>query len=107
MSLGVTDKIWWNRIITWLSGSAHRQLIVFLHIKDYSTNSLYEYIEIEDELIEKFKQYSNNKDIEDLRRRIHLAINKDIFAIDLEKEHREMMESAINQLKSNALAKIL
>jgi len=99
MSLGKTDKIWWNKIISWLSEKSHRQLIIYIHNSNYSTGSTYEYIDIEDEIIDCLNQYTNRKNIEDLRNRIHIAVNKDIFAIDLAKKHREMMKAAVDHLK--------
>ena len=100
MSLGATDKKWWNAILAWLSKSTERQLVFFDYDKNYSNADQFGRLEKEDSLIDKLVKYniSNNVDVEALRPRIHIAINKNIFEMDLAKEQRELYDRAIEAL---------
>lgn len=86
MSLGVTDKKWWNLILSWLAGSSERHLVIFNYDTNYSSSTQFDWIEKEDEIIDTLSQYSNSVDVENLVPRIHIAIHKNIFQIDLRKE---------------------
>ncbi len=79
MSLGKTDKKWWQLIVQWLKASPSRQLVVFLHDQGFSANDQFGRIEKENELIDKLAGYASGVNVEALRPRIHLAINKNIF----------------------------
>ncbi len=87
MSLGKTDKKWWDMLINWLAYDRNRHLIIFDYDKNYTSSTPYDLIEKQDELVGKLANYSNKKvsDIFILRDRIHLAIHKNIFEIDLRK----------------------
>lgn len=87
MSLGATDKKWWNAILQWLHHDLSRQLVIFEYDNDYSTNNQFSWIEKEDEVIDKLSQYNNTSiKVEDLYQRIHIAIHKNIFKMQLMKK---------------------
>ena len=79
MSLGKTDKKWWQVLIQWLKSSPARHLVVFLHDQEFSTNDQFGRIEKENELIDKLAGYASGVNVEALHPRIHIAINKNIF----------------------------
>ena len=83
MSIGETDKIWWHRILSWLNNNKETQLIVFDYDKDFTQSNHFDRLQKEDALIEKLSKYSTKIDVENLRDRIHLAIQKNIFEFDL------------------------
>lgn len=84
MSLGSTDKKWWNMILSWLHGNSARQLVLFDYDNNYSTATQFGWIEKEDELVDKLSQYNSNNaiNVENLRPRIHIAVHKNIFQMD-------------------------
>ena len=88
MSLGITDKKWWNMILSWLHGNSARQLVLFDYDNDYSTATQFGWIEKEDEIIDKLSEYNNSKsiDVENLRSRIHIAVHKNIFQMNFFEE---------------------
>lgn len=84
MSLGATDKKWWDMILSWLYGSSARQLVLFDYDEHYTTATPFGWIEKEDEIIDKLSKYNNSKsvNVENLRSRIHIAVHKNIFQMD-------------------------
>lgn len=87
MSLGATDRCWWERILQWLNGEEERQLAIFDHDKNYIRSSQFDWIDKEDAIMEKLARYVPDveMDIEKLRPRIHIAVNKDIFQLPSKK----------------------
>lgn len=88
MSLGETDKDWWNKILTWLSKDGNRQLVIFVYDKQFSMSTQFDWIEKEDSIIDTLAQYPTNKNfnVEDLRPRIHIAVHKNIFEMNLSQD---------------------
>lgn len=101
MSIGPTDKLWWKKLINWLGSSPSRQLALFLYNKDYNSSSVYNYMDIEDELIDKLSSYSDRKTVDSLQPRIHIAIHKNIFAMDLRKNKTDMVEEYRKHLEGD------
>lgn len=98
MSLGATDKKWWQLIVKWLSAADGRQLVLFLYDENHTTFTQFEWLEKEDAVIDKLAEYCSDLkvDIEKLRARIHIAIHKNIFSMKLysidEKNYLEELE---------------
>lgn len=88
MSLGATDKKWWDMILLWLLRDSTRQLILFNYDETYSTSTPFGWIEKEDEIIDRLSSYNSNSSIsvENLRSRIHIAVHKNIFHMNLRNE---------------------
>lgn len=85
MSLGKTDKKWWELLIKWLNGDRHRQLVIFDYDEKYTTSTQFAWLEKEESILAKLNEYNAEPklEIEALRPRIHIAVHKNIFAIDL------------------------
>lgn len=85
MSLGETDKKWWELLVKWLVGNGERQLIIFDYDEQFTTSSQFDWLEKEDAIINKLIRYGTNTkiDVEGLRLRIHIAVHKNIFAMDM------------------------
>lgn len=95
MSLGETDLVWWNKLVSWLNGATDRHLIVFEHDNHFLRSSQFGWIRKMDSLIDKLQSYNKNSGIrvESLRDRIHLSL-EDIFTYPLiAKESCEQIES--------------
>lgn len=97
MSLGETDKKWWDIILNWLSKDSARQLIIFDYDEQYTSSNQFSWLEKEDSIIDKLAIYSSNEslEIETLRPRIHIAVNKNIFQMDLTTENNENIDIAV------------
>lgn len=87
MAIGETDRLWWGRVLTWLNGATDRQLVVFDYDPDFTTASQFDWIDKEDSIIDKLAKYCADSkiDVEKLRPRIHLAVHKNIFSMNLHK----------------------
>lgn len=88
MSLGETDKYWWNLILRWLNADASRQLVIFVYDEEFSLSTQVDWLEKEDSLIDKLETFMevDKSNIESLKKRIHMAIHKNIFEIKLVSE---------------------
>lgn len=95
MSLGETDKDWWNRVLIWLNANSSRQLVVFVYDKDFRMSTHLDWIEKEDAIIDRLAEFTNF-DIENLRPRIHIAVQKNIFEMNLRRHPEE--EKLIKEL---------
>ena len=101
MSLGATDKKWWHNILSWLNNNGERQLVIFDYDNKYTQSNQFSWLEKEDALIDKLLKYSSEIDVEKLRSRIHIAVHKNIFEMDLAKQKREVYEDALAKVLVN------
>lgn len=102
MSLGITDKKWWGSILSWLSNNDARQLVLFDYDDKYNQSNQFDWLEKEDALIDTLSVYSTGIDVQKLRPRIHIAVHKNIFEIDLAKESREVYEQSLEMIMAEA-----
>ena len=84
MSLGSTDKKWWNLLLSWLQANSGRQLVLFNYDRSYSASTQFDWPEKEDEIVDILSKYSGSVDVEKLLPRIHIAVHKNIFQMDFE-----------------------
>lgn len=93
MSLGETDKRWWSNILKWLSDDGNRQLVIFVYDEQFTFTSQFDKLDKEDYFIDILNSYgvSEKIDAELLRDRIHIAIHKNIFSINLRREEDAVM----------------
>lgn len=93
LSLGDTDKMWWEYIMEWLEKSYCRVLIIFVYDSEYKGDHIYLSNSYKKNVKEKFlkqaggQYYSTNKK-EMLKRQMIIGINKNIFKIDLRAANR-------------------
>lgn len=101
MSIGKTDKKWWETIIKWLATNGNNHLIIFDYDENYQTTFPFDYIDKKDHYLATLKSMltQDSFNIESLRDRIHIAIHKNIFSMDLMKKTREMNVKALEELK--------
>ena len=85
MSIGETDLSWWKTISAWLQGDDDNQLIIFWWDENYSRLSPYDIYDNDTEIRDKFfrlTEFPEEKQSEYVRR-IHVAINSDMFKVNL------------------------
>lgn len=78
MSLGATDKVWWEKVITWLNGSDGRRLIIFFYLRaPLNRTSILQYVDNKTTVVNKLLSYSalpeENK--QRLKSRIYVVFN--------------------------------
>ena len=96
MSLGSTDKKWWQLLLSWLSKNSSRQLIIFDYDDQYSLSNQFGWPLKEYAIIDKLTSFAEEPDKinEDITSRIHIAVHKNIFKMDLMKRHNDIIEKA-------------
>lgn len=89
MSIGVTDKKWWNIISTWLSGSPLRKVVILKYDKRYNSRFTYTQRRITNNIVDRFLSYSDLSDNkkEEIRSRIYVGANHNVFSMNLRKEN--------------------
>ena len=102
MALGATDKNWWNKVLIWLKGNSDRQLVIFDYDPEFSSASQFDWLEKEYAILDKLASYSNANeiDIEQLRPRIHIAVHKNIFAMNLARKQNQNKDAVTSELVS-------
>ena len=93
MALGETDKDWWKLVLTWLNNESNRQLVIFNYDEKYDTSSQFDFLEKEDAIIDKLSEFVAEEkiNVEALRARIHIAIHKNIFEMNLRKKEDDVL----------------
>ena len=103
MSLGETDKKWWELIINWLKESDNRRLVILQHDEKVKKDFLHRYSRAERNLVNKFLSYvSMSDDLKQrLKQRIHVEFNHDVFALKLVNDE-DTKKSTIEKLSEIA-----
>ncbi|MCL2077995.1 MAG: bacteriophage abortive infection AbiH family protein [Oscillospiraceae bacterium] len=85
MSLGETDTTWWKNIATWLQNSDVNQLIIFIKDDDWNDVNPEDVFASEEAVWERFYRLTDfPEDKQELfEERIHIAVNTNLFKIDL------------------------
>ena len=102
MSLGMTDKDWWVRIMSWLCGDADRQLIIFNYDEKFNASSPQNWFDKEDSIMALLAEYCKDTTIstETLRNRIHIAVHKNVFSMPLTAQSDQAWSEALAMLQS-------
>jgi len=85
MSLGETDLTWWKQVSFWLQKDKGRQLLIFVRDDDWNELNPEDSFAQEEAVWERFFRLTGiPEDLHELLgERIHVAVNADIFKIDL------------------------
>lgn len=99
MSLGATDKIWWDLLLRWLYNRSDRQLIIFIYDESFSTSTQFGPLEKENEIIDRLSGYNSHQeiDVEKLRSRIHIVIHKNIFNMKIMQKSGKTNQRLLNK----------
>lgn len=100
MSLGETDKKWWEYISVWLAQNDKRILIILNHDEKYKPKFPHSQDRVIRPIREKFLGFSQLNDEEKARigKRIFIGINHDIFSVNV--FNRQEFEDMITHEKS-------
>ncbi len=80
MSIGPTDRRWWNLLCEWLQGDESRQLIVYVRIDGYAPCNPGQIISKRKEIRERFSASFAHGELRSSElKRIHVACNRDFF----------------------------
>ncbi len=85
MSIGETDKKWWDKVSSWLLGSSERILVVLVHESKYNPRFPHQQDRIIRPILEKFLSFSSLSDADKkkIENRIFVGVNNDVFAMHL------------------------
>lgn len=108
MSLGDTDKKWWEYIARWLTKNNDRILVVLKHEHTYKPKYPHSQKNTIEPIRERFLSYSDLKDDvkADIKKRVLVGINNDVFAMDLflkDQFKKEMMTEQIIEERDDML----
>lgn len=85
MSIGNTDRMWWEEITDWLMQSVYNKLIIYYKgfnnelKKKFPSNIIRLNNKLKKEILEKGGKDMDDLNIEDLKNRIFISYNSDIF----------------------------
>lgn len=95
MSLGITDKMWWNILCQWLAKDKDNILIIFEYSDDYSNIHPVEKITFTENLKEEFLSlgdFIQEKDRKPLKNQIIVHVKQNIFEKKCAQEHDETLK---------------
>lgn len=97
MSIGATDKKWWNIISHWLAGNYTRKLVILLYDKEYNPRFTFNQLKIINRVVDRFLSYSDLSDnkIDDIRSRICVGVNHNVFSMQLIKENNQRIDENV------------
>ncbi|MCM1251874.1 MAG: AbiH family protein [Clostridium sp.] len=83
MSIGKTDKRWWNYIAEWLQEDETRKLVIFIKTNVQNTLEKYSYVDKE-KMKETFKSNGQlNSKWKQIEKQIYVEVNANIFNFEL------------------------
>ena len=91
MSIGATDKKWWNLISRWLAGNSVRKLVILKYVKKYNPRFTYLQRKITNSIINDFLLYSDlpeNKK-EEIKKNIYIGANHNVFEMNLRRKETD------------------
>lgn len=94
LSLGITDKRWWNNIYNWLRNKSNAILIINTYNKyliSHNINKGPEYEDVINEVKDNFfinSDHSVDMNDNNLRKRIYVSIRGDLFNLTISKKER-------------------
>ena len=105
MSIGKTDKKWWNLIAAWLSKSGDHALIILKHDTNYNQRFVFTQSTLANKTVDQFLSFSslNQEGKNTIRRRIYFCGNHDIFEMNLRKKDTASIDSFVPTSDSNSV----
>lgn len=85
MSIGETDKKWWDKISNWLIGDSKRILVILVHESKYNPRFPHQQDRFVRPILEKFLSFSSLSDEvkKKIESRIFVGVNNDVFSMNL------------------------
>lgn len=107
MSLGETDKKWWDIISTWLCKSNDNVLVILKHEKEYSPRFPHRQDRIIRPIRERFLSFSSlsKEEKQKILEQIFIGINNDVFSMSLfnEEKFKELTETSKKDSKISVM----
>lgn len=109
MSIGDTDKKWWNIIAKWLSKSSNRALVIMKYDKKYNPRFPFSQNRFVDEVVNKFISLSEQPEsvVADIRSRIFVGMNHNVFEMNLRQEEPDAQEIFFRAVRAGEQAQRL
>lgn len=109
MSIGETDKKWWNVIAKWLSKSSNRALVIMKYDKKYNPRFPFSQNRFVDEVVNKFISLSEQPELvaADIRSRIFVGMNHNVFEMNLRQEEPDEQEIFFRAVRAGEQAQRL
>lgn len=91
MSIGETDKKWWNIISKWLLGDSNRALVILRHDDNYTDRFTFTQNKTIDKITNKYLDMLDlsNEQKEKIKPQIYVGVNNDVFGMDLLKKENK------------------
>ena len=85
MSIGATDKKWWDKISHWLLANPKRIFIILAHENNYNPRFPHRQDRLIRPIVEKFMSFSTlpDADKEKIENRIFVGVNNNVFEMKL------------------------
>lgn len=85
MSLGETDRMWWQLIANWLAKHTSNTLVILSYNKDYDERFTFSQRRVVDALLERFLSFSelSTEIKERISKQIFVGVNHNIFQMNL------------------------
>lgn len=101
MSLGKTDMTWWINIGNWLKANNQRHLLIYVVDDNFRPYIVDDYFKIEEEIENRFFDYSNfnDKEKDALRKQIHILVNENLFPLDIPKLNSRIVNISPEKLE--------
>lgn len=87
MSIGETDKKWWDLISKWLLNGTKRTLVILSHKKEFDKRFPFSQKKCIDPVLRRFLSFSslNQAEKKNISQRIYIGVNHNVFEMNLEK----------------------
>lgn len=108
MSIGATDKKWWDLILNWLVNDDKRRLVILKYDAEYDIRFPNKQRKFTNNIVNLFLSYSKLSDEKKglIKSRIYVAGNHNIFSMNLKKTDNIDIEKRIENLESEINKKI-
>lgn len=102
MSLGDTDKKWWNLVSKWLSKDSNRALIIMKYDKNYYDRFIFNFRKFDNSIRDRFLSFSDLPDDikAQISKRIYVGMNNNVFEMKLCEEESTLEEFNTNMPNS-------
>lgn len=97
MSIGESDRCWWEELGNWLAIANNTQLLLYIHKSDLDRTDTDSVIDAKLDVLDRFLRLSgmNESDAKRTRKRIGVILNQDIFSLDLPLKENPSSKSKI------------
>ena len=95
MSIGETDKKWWDIISKWLRGNKDRRLVILKYDDKCDVRFIYTQRRATNNAINKFLSLSDltEKEKDIIKGQIYVGVNYNVFSINLRKQEKKQEQS--------------